>query len=228
MSHKLNMTRLKAVSNALAEWKEDVIFVGGATVSLYATSPEAIEARPTNDVDVVVELLSLKHFYQMQERLLELGFKNDIEAPIISRFIYQGIKVDFMPTDESILGFSNIWYKPGIKNAIEKKLDNGSSIKVFSPPYFIASKIEAFKSRGKNDLFASHDFEDLVFVLDNKYDIEDDLIGCPEDVRTYLKKEFSDMAKDSLFKEALLGHVEQLNQMNRVNKIMLLLKKVIA
>jgi len=33
--------------------------------------------------------------------------------------------------------------------------------------YFIASKIEAFKSRGQNDEHTSTDFEDIVFVLDH-------------------------------------------------------------
>jgi hypothetical protein len=73
MSYNINIVRLRAVANALDDWKDKVIFVGGATV------------RATDDVDVVVELLSTGAFYKMQERLLELGFKHDIEAKIIRR-----------------------------------------------------------------------------------------------------------------------------------------------
>jgi hypothetical protein len=36
MSHQVNITRIKAVNNALEELAADVIFVGGAVVSLYA------------------------------------------------------------------------------------------------------------------------------------------------------------------------------------------------
>jgi DNA/RNA-binding domain of Phe-tRNA-synthetase-like protein len=32
---------------------------------------------------------------------LSLGFQHDVNAPIVSRFLYQGLKVDFMPTDPS-------------------------------------------------------------------------------------------------------------------------------
>lgn len=55
MSHQANITRIKAVSNALGSLKDQVVFVGGATVSLYADRAAA-EARPTDDVDIVVEI----------------------------------------------------------------------------------------------------------------------------------------------------------------------------
>src|SRR4028119_950961 len=34
-------------------------------------------------------------------------------APLC-RWQYEGISIDVMPCDESVLGFSNRWYKPGI------------------------------------------------------------------------------------------------------------------
>ena len=46
-----NIVRIKAVASLLAPLKEKVVFVGGATVSLYATHEEAVvEVRPTDDV----------------------------------------------------------------------------------------------------------------------------------------------------------------------------------
>ncbi len=36
MSHQTNITRIRAVSNALGDLRDQVVFVGGATVSLYA------------------------------------------------------------------------------------------------------------------------------------------------------------------------------------------------
>ena len=36
MSHKINLLRLKTVNNALRPLEKDVVFLGGATVSLYA------------------------------------------------------------------------------------------------------------------------------------------------------------------------------------------------
>ena len=227
MSYHTNIVRLQAVANALDEWKDKVIFVGGATVSLYASKPLAVAVRVTDDVDVVVELLSIGAFYKMQERLLKLGFKHDMEAKIISRFLYQGLKVDFMPTDPSILGFSNPWYVEGVKTAIPYTLNNGQSIRIFTSPYFIASKMEAFKSRGKGDLFASHDLEDIIFVLDNKEDIEEELLQAPNEVKNYLKAAFKELMQNSLFEEALLGHVEQSGQIQRKQRIIKIFKDFI-
>jgi hypothetical protein len=40
MSHRENITRIRAVYIALEELAPEVVFVGGATVSLYSTRPE--------------------------------------------------------------------------------------------------------------------------------------------------------------------------------------------
>ncbi len=59
MSHRTSITRIKAVNNALGDLKDRFVFVGGATVSLYADRM-AEELRPTDDVDVLVEQQNLR------------------------------------------------------------------------------------------------------------------------------------------------------------------------
>ena len=227
MSYHTNIVRLRAVANALGEWKNKVIFVGGATVSLYATRPQAVSIRPTDDVDVVVELISIADFYKMQEHILQLGFTHDTQSTVISRFLLNGLKVDFMPTDPAILGFSNKWYADGVKNAIPFTMSNNDTIRIFTSPYFIASKMEAFKTRGKNDLYASHDLEDIIFLLDNRDTIADELAVADTDVKKYLQKEFGKLLKNSSFEEAVIGHVEQSNQTQRKNKIVEMLHEFV-
>jgi hypothetical protein len=51
-----NITRIKVVYDALEERANEVVFVGGATVALYADRPSG-EARPTDDVDILMELM---------------------------------------------------------------------------------------------------------------------------------------------------------------------------
>jgi predicted nucleotidyltransferase len=46
---------------------------GGATVSLYADRAGE-EARPTNDVDILIELLNYKGYEQLEVKLREKGF----------------------------------------------------------------------------------------------------------------------------------------------------------
>ena len=55
MNHHLNITRIKSVFHALGDLREKVVFVGGATVSLYIDS-KTEEIRPTDDIDVVIAI----------------------------------------------------------------------------------------------------------------------------------------------------------------------------
>jgi hypothetical protein len=55
MSHRENITRIRAVYHALEELAVSVVFVGGATVSLYTDRPAA-EVRPTDNVDILIAL----------------------------------------------------------------------------------------------------------------------------------------------------------------------------
>ena len=65
-----NLVRMKAVGRVLNDLKQDYVFVGGATVALYATNSElATEVRPTDDVDVIVELATYKGYSDLDERL---------------------------------------------------------------------------------------------------------------------------------------------------------------
>ncbi|MEO7393985.1 MAG: hypothetical protein ABIU11_03530 [Chitinophagaceae bacterium] len=149
MSHSINITRIKAVSNALLKLETPVVFAGGATVSLYADIDFREEARPTDDVDVVIELVAYKNYAAVEEKLRAIGFVNDIHSKVICRYKYQGLIVDIIPTDEKVLGFSNKWYAPGFKLAIDFEIDKQHIVKIFPVAYFIASKLEAFKSRAK-------------------------------------------------------------------------------
>ena len=115
---------------------QSVVFVGGAVTELYATDKAATEVRATDDVDCVVELVSYKEFTVIEEELRKLKFKNDTESTVICRWIYKGIKVDIMPNDASVIGFSNPWYADGMRNSINYKLEENLTIRIFARPGF--------------------------------------------------------------------------------------------
>lgn len=85
MSHQNNITRIKAVANALGDLKDKVVFVGGATVSLYADRMAA-EVRPTDDVDILVEVGSQWGYADIEEQLRKRGFQNDTNANFLGRY----------------------------------------------------------------------------------------------------------------------------------------------
>jgi predicted nucleotidyltransferase len=121
--------------------------------------------RATDDVDVIVEVASYAEYARFSKRLRNLGFSEDSsEGAPICRWLIDRMKLDVMPTDETILGFSNRWYKPAIETAAIVALD-GFELRVVTTPYFIGTKLEAFRGRGKGDFYASSDLEDIIMSL---------------------------------------------------------------
>lgn len=206
-----SITRIKVVYDALEELADEVVFVGGATVALYADRPSG-EARPTDDVDILVELIHHQGYAAIEERLRSKGFTNDIESGVICRYRVQGIIVDVMPTGENILGFTNSWYEQGYATAVPYALDEHYRIRIFQPVYFLATKMEAFNNRGGGDGRWSSDFEDLVYILNNRNAIWDELQTADTVVKAYLKEQFRLLLENEYFDEWISVHLERSEQ----------------
>jgi predicted nucleotidyltransferase len=199
-----NIEMLQTVAVGLDELKDVFVFVGGAVAELYADDPAASDIRSTKDIDCVIELSSKMAHAKLEENLRAKGFAHDTSqgAPIC-RWIYKEIKVDVMPTDEDILGFNNKWYTAGVEKKISKTLPDGTNIFVFSPDYYLASKFEAHKDRGGNDLRQSHDFEDIIYIFDNCIDILDIIKYADEEVKNYLKAKCLSLLDDDNLSEGI-------------------------
>lgn len=208
MKNTINITRIKAVSNALGNLKESVVFVGGAVVSLYADR-ETTESRPTEDVDILVEISSKKDYAELEDQLRKIGFTNDMTAGFVGRFLMQGIIVDVMPIEETILGFANKWYQEGFKTAVRYPIDAMHNVYIFTAPVFIASKLEAFNNRGNNDGRMSSDFEDIIYVLENRSTVWDEMKNTTEPLHSYLLSTFTSLRKEKYIEEWIEAHSSQ-------------------
>ncbi len=202
--HSPNIKMLKTVSTGLGNLKEEVVFVGGAVAELYAEDPAPSDIRPTLDVDCIIEMSSRTKYAKLEEELRAKGFSNDTspDAPIC-RWVYKIIRVDVMPTDEKILGFSNRWYIEGIRNKIKKDIDKDISIFIFTPVYYLAAKLEAHKYRGGKDLRQSHDFEDIVYLLDNYPKILTDIDAISSHVKNYLREACNELLNNPNLNEGI-------------------------
>ncbi|MEK9145124.1 MAG: hypothetical protein AAB339_05900 [Elusimicrobiota bacterium] len=226
MSNKSpNLEMLAVVAKGLRGFKEKVAFIGGATIDLYISYPADAASRPTDDVDCVVELASRGKYYAVEEELRSLGFKNSLGKGPLCRWEYRGIMVDVMPTEGRILGFSNRWYPDGLANTETAVLLDGQKIQIFSAPYLLASKIEAFLDRGKGDFHASADIEDIVALLDGCPGLKEKIQRAPDDVRSYLAEKFQAFLEQPRFIENLPGHVlDRANAPFRAERVQTLLK----
>lgn len=203
-SESKNLPRLMAVARALGPLRERVVFVGGAVVNLYSTTPaQTPEPRITEDVDCIIEVAPRTAFYQLEDELRSLGFVNDVASGVICRWLYQGLTVDVMPTDPTILGFGNPWYAEGFEQAQAYTLPNETTIRVLSPVYFLCTKLVALRDRGWADLRVSQDLEDIVHLVDNRVELGVELARASGGVRAYVRQQLQDLVAHPAFAEAL-------------------------
>ena len=106
----INIAIVAEIAQALKEVKENMVFVGGAVVSLYTDDPAADEIRPTQDIDMTLtRIINLSHWQKVQERLGQLGFHPDPFGHAICSYKYKDILVDIMASEDGPLGPANRW-----------------------------------------------------------------------------------------------------------------------
>lgn len=224
-----NLEMLAVVAKALKGLKERVVFVGGATIELYVP-PAGPEGRATDDVDCVVEMTSLVKYHELEEELRKLGFTHPMGGGVpICRWGYSGIPVDIMPTGGEVLGFKNRWYAGGMAHARTAVLPDGQTVEIFSAPFLLASKIEAFLDRGRGDFLGSRDMEDIVTVLDGCPNVKEEIEGAPDAVRDFLTRKLREFLQNGRFIDSLQGHIEAVEpRTGRAEKLLALLKSLAA
>ena len=204
-----NKELLAKISNELDELLEDVVFVGSITLEYLIDEKikKAIYLRTTEDVDIVIQVSTKKGFYDFLEKLQQKGFGEDIQSPTICTMKKGELKIDIMPTKQEILGFTNRWYAKRVKNTKKIKLDNGKTINILKAPFFLASKIEAFFSRGIKDPFLSKDLEDIVDLINGREAIVQDVILSNDlELVNFLSDKINQMLEDEKIYEAISGH----------------------
>lgn len=196
-SFEFNLAQLKAVAIALGDLLPQVTFVGGCTTMLLVDEAAYSSVRQTQDVDVIIDVTTYLEYQKFSEELRKRGFNEDTSGPNC-RWLYKNaqsiIKLDVMPIEEKALGFCNRWYRDAMVNAFDYRLNQDLNIKVVNSVYFLATKFEAFNGRGKGDYAASHDLEDIVFVLEHRSDVVLEVMNAPPTLKSY----FSTQAKTLL------------------------------
>lgn len=201
-----NLEAVQAAAGALGHLVDAVVLVGGCATGLLLTSIRSEMIRPTRDIDLVVEAVSPRAYRGVERELRELGFVNDQseDAPIC-RWRKDELIVDLMPTDERVFGFGNRWYPLAAETADPVALPNGQVIRLTSAPVFIATKLEAFRDRGRGDYFASHDLEDVITVIDGREELAAETRAAPAEIREALAAELRSLVEEPDFNDALAG-----------------------
>jgi hypothetical protein len=222
-----NREYLLLVASALGDLCNEVVFVGGSVAGLLITDLVAEGVRATKDVDAIVEATTLGQYYQVEKRLPASGFNRDASSEVICRWKHasSGVLFDLMPTDPAILGFSNRWYPEAVKTATHVRLNDRILIRVISGPAFLATKLEAFVSRGDSDILSSHDLEDILNVIDGRPSIVDEMTAATDALQKYVGEQFTSLLSRSDIENYLPG---LLTDENRVGVVLSRLRSMAA
>lgn len=224
-NRSINLQLIEKVASALAEINEKVIYVGGAVVTLYATDIGADQPRPTFDIDVSVQISTYGQMDKLREELADKNIYPASTETIIYRFVYDGILIDFIPFEETPLGPTNKWFKPGFKSAYPI-LVGDSTIRILPVSLFLATKWEAFKGRG-NDPRTSHDFEDIIFVIENNLNLINEVTKESNEVQNYLKEMAQEILSHSSRNEIIECHLNPLTAIERRGIVIEKLNKIL-
>lgn len=199
---------LRAVARRLEPLETKFVFLGGAVIELLVDNPTVSELRPTKDVDVVAEVLTRSAFYTLEEKLRDAGFRHDTsEGAPLCRWLVDGYRVDVMPAEASPLGMNTRWFREALEFPLPKSLGDGYEIDVVSAPVFIATKLEAYRDRGKGDFQASHDIEDIVSVIDGSAAIVELIASGPPAVRGFVVRQLLSWTSRAEWTHLVAGHL---------------------
>ena len=123
-----------------------------------------------------------------------------------------------MNTKEILWAPTNRWFSSGFFKRETVDIE-GIDIHILPLAYYLASKFEAFNDRGVLDPRCSHDFEDIVYLFDNRTDIEEQLIKASVDVKPFLIKQIREIMIDGTMKEAIYGNLVYSMRKERYDRI---------
>jgi len=151
--------------------------------------------------------------------LEDKGFVQSAEDDVICRFRLKEIKVDVMSTTEVGWAPANPWFESGFENSITIEIEN-VEIRILTLPYFLATKFAAFEGRGGRDPRMSHDFEDIVYLLNYTSNFREQIQESNPEVQKYLKEQFSSIRDKANMQEAIIANLYHEDQQVRFDRIM--------
>lgn len=204
-----NVRMLDVVAARLGEdLCRELVFLGGAVAGLLIDDPAQPAIRPTEDVDLLAQVLARSDYYALEQQLRARGFVQDMrpQAPIC-RWLVDAVIVDVMPTIPEVLGFANRWYPMAMRTAWTAQLPSARNVQVISAPLFVATKLEAFAGRGQGDYLFSHDLGDLISVIDGRESLIDEVRASAPELLGAMAGEFGRLLDSRAFHDSLPGHL---------------------
>lgn len=226
--HEENIAAILRLLDVLPEWAEEVLFIGGATLGFFVERIFHDAIRVTKDIDVVVEIATLKEHRILQERLRKLGFVEQFDHT--TRWKRGDLTVDVLPLKLP----EYLSPKPFLTEVFARgnrvELPDGRKIRVPTLVEFLALKLQAHEERSNGDWLAK-DSEDVVTVVDAAPEPFVIPAGVSVAMRTFLLEALQSLRTSSDFQNVMPGllpsgsivRVGRFNQ--RLDRLMKLLQE---
>lgn len=195
------LERLVAILGA--ENIDKVTLVGGTAPALFEMAGAPL--RMTDDIDLVLPVQGALDWYHYVGEMETRGFRaSTVEGAPICRYVHGDLVVDIMPTDDR-LGFTNVWYAEAVRL---RQATPVPGLHVLPPVVFLATKFEAFFTRGLADPATSRDLEDIILVLRGKSGLLDDIDSGGDPVHASLRASFHRLTSMAAASDYVVGLVE--------------------
>ena len=182
-------------------------FLGGSVLTLLVTDKSVDAIRVTKDIDIVMNIRTRKEYHMADSELERRGFRHDTrEGAPICRWIIDDVTVDVLPIREDVLGWKSRWFEESLAAAETVQVGN-SLVRIITPPYFVALKLEAFEERGHKDFLASTDFEDVICLANGRESLVNEIMNC-ENLRGGISQKFKDYLTHPELEDAIDGFVQ--------------------
>lgn len=89
------------------------------------------------------------------------------------------------------------------------ELGGGVTIRLVSAVAFVATKLEAFASRGGGDFLTSHDLEDVLNIVDGREELVDEMAQAPAELQQAVAAAFARLLVNRDFANVLPGLIAE-------------------
>jgi predicted nucleotidyltransferase len=210
----INKAVIAKVAKALGDLNANVVFVGGAVVSLYIDDPAAEDIRPTMDIDLVAEIATIDSLEKLREELTRKGFRQSSQHNITCRFSFEDVIVDVMATKDIGWAPGNQWFELGFHLSIPHPIGE-YTIRILPLPAFLATKFSAFWNRGAHDVYASSDFEDITYLFNHTGSLLNQVQIADPLIKNFLINSAQEILKTRKLLDAMKSHLFHEDQEQR-------------
>jgi len=103
-----------------------------------------------------------------------------------------------------------------VNTATHVRLSDRILIRVISGPAFVATKLEAFVSRGGSDILSIHDLEGILNVIDGRPSIVDEMTAPTDALQKCVGEQFTSLLSRSDIENYLPGLLTDENRVGVV------------